>query len=205
MSLAKIIRLASVTAIVALALTAISGASASTLNIAACKVDQLTCESKNIITHLHDESSNGVLLTSIHNVTCKVLGLGDVLSSGGLAHLTLIASGKSTFSNCKTPGGGSCEVQELNGPAVSEIMAIGSEEAEVVGEGEILVGCNSGMHCVYSAEELNRQIFGALAKEPNGEGTMHEQAISRVSGFFCPETSKMDALAKPSTPLYLSS
>jgi hypothetical protein len=157
------------------------------------------------VTHLHEQGNNGVFLTSITDITCTVLGLGDVLSPNGLAHLSLTVTGRSTFTGCETNSGASCEAKELGGPAEGKVMKTATEQATVVGEGEVLLDCSSTPHCVYNGNNLIGSLYGPLIKGPNGEGVVHEATVNKVSGFFCPSTSKIDALATSKEPLYISS
>jgi hypothetical protein len=195
--------LAAVVAIAAMAFLGTSGAAASELYIALCGNDELECA--NPLTHIHEVDTSPQLLTTSGTVTCEeALFLGDVLSPGGLAHLSLSITGRFTYKDCELEGI-FCEVKELKGPASISVMKTADELGEVLGEGEVLVNCGIVIHCVYNGKGLKGHAYGALSKPSNGLVTAHEQTVNKVSGLLCPTTSKLDVLFAPLSPVYIKS
>jgi hypothetical protein len=204
MRLLRTVGSAAVIGVAAIAFLGTAGASGSLLHIAYCSVDQLPCAAGNIVTHTHQigvaiKWRFGIFPT----LTCDGLTLADVLSAGGLAHLWLVTTSRGTYQSCENEKESACEVKELGGPAVNETMMTSSEEAEVIGEGEVLISCPGMLHCVYNGEGLKGTAFGALAKGPNGETSFEEVTLNRVSGFLCPATAKLSALLTSLSAVYL--
>jgi hypothetical protein len=198
--------LAAVAAIAAMAFLGTAGASASSLYIALCTVDQLECPTANIIKHIHETDSAALLLNDITGyIVCTGLFLGDVLTANGLGHLTLTISGKFTYSGCETKGGAECEAKELGGPVNITVHKTADELAAVTGEGEVLVDCSTTPHCVYNGKGLKGEALGALHFKPNGTVHTNEAVVNKVSGFFCPTTSKLDVLYVPLAVTYIKS
>jgi hypothetical protein len=191
------------TVVTVMAFLAVVSASASTLNIALCGSDALECKSP--LTHLHSVDEESLLLTSITDILCTALFLGDVLTASGLGHLSLSISGKFTATNCETEGGASCEVKELSGPASIKLHKSSDELASVTGEGEALLDCSTTPHCVYNGEGLKGHVSGALSAPSNGLASIQNAVVKKISGFFCPTTSELDVSFAPLTAEYIKS
>jgi hypothetical protein len=193
-------------AIAVMALMGVSSAMAETT--ALCKEDAVlltgeACPSSptsKIIKHVHETTLPGhkaILKTSILTVECDVLFLGDVQSP--FLGSPLVISGGFTYTNC-----GGCSASEINGPAEITVLKLGHELADVTGEGEVLVSC-SGLHCVYNGVGLKGHGLGPLlSTETNGDVTLTEQTTNKVSGTFCPATSKLTLTTTPLEPTYIS-
>jgi hypothetical protein len=154
------------------------------------------------VTHVHETTlagSKAELLTSIANVNCDVLFLGDTVEPSGAP---LIIKGNFTYSNCSSSSS-SCTVTEENGPSVIEVLKEGHETARVTGEGNVHVKCPS-LNCFYNGEELLGTGKGPLlSSETNGEVKISEQVVTKVKGIFCPSTSKLDIVITPLSATYI--
>jgi hypothetical protein len=161
-----------------------------------CSNDSEACST---ISHVHETTLSGAkaeLLTSIVNVKCDVLFLGEVVEEGS----PLVIEGNLTYTNC-----GSCTVEEVGGGVEIQNLKTGHETADVTGEGEVHVNC-SGLNCYYNGEELLGIRKGPLlSSETNGEVKLSEQVVNKVKGLFCPSTSKLDIVVTPLSAIYLNS
>jgi RHS repeat-associated protein len=152
------------------------------------------------VTHVHETTLAGVkakLLTSIVNVECDVLFLGNTVEPLGEP---LFILGNLTYTSC-----GSCTVEETGEGVLVEVLKLGHETADVTGEGEIHVNC-SGLNCYYSEEGLLGTAKGPLlSSETNGQVQILEQKVTKVKGLFCPSTSKLDITTTPLSATYIGS
>jgi hypothetical protein len=193
----KSVKAVGVMALVALAVIALTGASAAIAEpTGLCSTEagkENPCES--VVSHIHETSvTKGVLLTSIMNVECEILFLGDVKAEGS----PLKVEGNFTYTNC-----GSCSVKELNGPAVLEVLKTGHETAKVTGAGQIEVVCPS-ISCVYEGIGLAGTAKGPLlSTQKNGEVSFPKQEVKRVSGFLCPASGFLDLTTSPLSATYI--
>jgi len=175
------------------------------LSTALCNQDpaankEEACPEGHLVTHVHETTLSGAkgkLLTSIVNVECDVLFLGDTVTSLGKP---LVIEGNFIYSNC-----GSCTVEEVGGGVEIEVLRLGHETTEVTGEGEVHVNC-SGLNCTYNGEELLGAGKGPLlSSETNGSVSISGQAAKKVSGLFCPSTAKLDITVTPLSATYIGS
>jgi hypothetical protein len=152
-----------------------------------------------LVTHVHEATSEGspaLLLSSIVEVKCTTLFLGDVTSKNGLGN-PLEVLGNFTYSNCKTASGSSCTVVETSTDAKLKVLKLGHELADVTYQLEWNVHCSFFLNCTYDGEGLEAHLLGPLlASQKNGETRIEEQTMHRVSGV-CPETAKLDLLTTP--------
>jgi hypothetical protein len=203
----KILGLAVVAALMAMALVGTSSATAETT--ALCKVDESECAAGNLVTHVHEETltgNQGLLLDSLGNVKCTVLFLS---TSVGIPSTPLIVKGNFTYTGCKRKkliGEEDCTVTEQNGPAEIKLTKTGTEIAKVTGKGEVKVACGSFIECVYNGEGLEATAKGALASaETNGEVSISEQSTHKVSGSLCPAEARLDLKLTPlPDPIYIT-
>ena len=168
---------------------------------ALCKVDQGPCETKNLISHIHEETLDGnpAKLLSEPTIECKVLFLGDASPTLGNP---LLVTGKFSYLNCTT----GCLIEEVGGPATLKVLRLGAELADVTSKGEVKMTCIFGfIKCVYNHDGLLGHSLGPLTSaEPNGEVRLEEQSLRKVSGT-CPTLTKLDILLTPLTATYISS
>jgi hypothetical protein len=188
----KMFGLAAIAALLAMAFVGASSAMAETTGLCSSEIGE-GCEE---ITHVHETTlagAKGKLLTSIVNVECDVLFLGDTTSGA-----PLVVEGNFTYTNC-----GSCTVEEVGGGVIIEVLKEGHETAKVTGEGEVHVNC-SGLNCTYNGEGLVGTGKGPLlSSETNGSVVITEQVAKKVSGLFCPSTSKLDITTTPLEATYI--
>jgi len=196
----KTLALAAVTALAALAFVGVSPAMAG--HTALCAEDETLCAEP--ITHVHEETLTGAkakLLSSVLNVECDVLFLGDTLVA--LAN-PLVIHGAFTYSNCNN----NCIVEEENGPAVLKILREESELAKVTGRFLIHMICSGFINCRYKPEGLVWHGLGPLtSSETNGSIVISEQPLEKDfpnPGSLCPTTTKLDITTTPLEPVYIS-
>jgi hypothetical protein len=196
--LIKMVGLAAVAALLAMAFVGASSAMAE--DTALCSEDELVCDEANIVTHVHETSDGLAKLLSSPTVECNVLFLGDTsegLSEGGPLHVT----GAFTYSSCNN----SCTVKEINGPALIEVLREGEHLASVVGEGEVELSCFFGfIKCVYNGENLNGHGLDPLTSSLlNGSIVISGQETKIVKGS-CPEKAFLDITTLPLEKVYIS-
>jgi len=190
----KMFGLAALAALMAMAFVGASSAMAESTTL--CSGDGSGCG----VTHVHETTLSGAkgkLLTSIINVECDVLFLGNTVAA---LSSPLVIEGNFTYTNC-----GNCTVEEVGGGVEIKVLKLGHETADVVGEGEVHVNC-SGLNCTYNGEGLLGTGKGPLlSSETNGSVVITEQVAKKVSGLFCPSTSKLDITVTPLSATYLGS
>ena len=151
------------------------------------------------VTHVHETTLSGAkatLLSSVINVTCDVLFLGDTLGEGA----PLVIHGNFTYTNCNS---GNCTVAEESADSLIEVLRTGHETSSVTGEGEVNVHCGFFINCTYNGEGLESTGKGPLlSSETNGEVSLSGQETSRVSGF-CPESAFLDIRTTPLSATYI--
>lgn len=181
----KMFGLAVLGALTAMAFTGASSAMAE--STALCNEDSTTCAGGHLVTHVHEVTLTGKkakLLNSLMTVECDVSFLGDTVKELGAP---LVIEGNFTYTNC-----GSCEVEEIGGPSIVNVLRTGHETASVTGEGEVHVKC-SAINCYYNGEELLGTAKGPLlSTETSGEVSIAGQATNKVKGTFCPSTAFLD-------------
>jgi len=154
------------------------------------------------VTHVHQttlsgEANQATLLSSVINIKCAVLFLGDTLGSLGEP---LIIHGEFTYSNCNN----GCTLTEESESTLVEILKLGHESASLVLEYEINLHCGFFINCTYNGEGLEGTVRGPLlSTETNGEVSLTGQETSRVSGF-CPEHAFLDIKTTPLSATYIS-
>jgi HPt (histidine-containing phosphotransfer) domain-containing protein len=165
-----------------------------------CEADESPCEAANVISHVHEETSKGApatLLSSLGNVTCDALFLGDSLGLGA----PLVIHGNFTYANCLR-NGEACTVTEVSPDALIEVLRTEAEKATLSGSGEVNVQC--GINCTYDGENLEGTSKGALSAPTNGESSTSEATTHHVGGGICPETSRLDIRMTPLVKTYIS-
>lgn len=195
----KMLGLAALSALMALAFAGTGSASAETT--ALCTADEEPCQEGNIVTHVHEATLSGVkakFLSSSLSIECDVLFLGDALAE--LAE-PLVIHGSFTYSNCNN----GCTITEENGPAEVRVLKTGHEAASVTFEYLIHLAC-SFLNCRYNGVGLEWHTLGPLlSTEVNGESSIQEQTTNKESGSFCPTTLKLDIVTTPLSATYISS
>jgi hypothetical protein len=201
----KMLGLAALAALMAMAFVGASSAMAE--STALCKEDAVlltgeACPAGKLISHVHETTltgAPGLLLSSIVEILCDVLFLGDVTSANNLGS-PLEVLGKFTYSNCMTASNGSCTVTETSTDIKLSILKLGHELADVNPQGiggSVNAHCGFLINCTYDGEGLEAHGLGPLlASETNGQTRIEEKVTHRVSGV-CPETAKLDLLTTP--------
>jgi len=194
----KMFGLAALAALMALAFVGVSSALAETTALCG---EPFEAECAEPLEHVHEETLSGAkakLLSSVFNIECDVLFLGDTLNGG--VGSPLIIHGTFTYSNCNN----NCTATEENGPAEIKVLREGAELAKVTGEGLVHTVCSGFINCRYNHVGLTWHSLGALtSSETNGSTLLSEQTMNKESGSFCPSTAKLDITTTPLEPLYL--
>jgi hypothetical protein len=196
----KMLGLAALAALMAMASLGASSAMAG--NTQLCKADEEPCAAGNVITHVHGETVAGapaVLLSSLGNVTVKVLYLGDSLGLGA----PLVIHGNFIFTDALR-NGQSCTVTEVSTSSLIEVLRTAAETATLSGSSEINVHCGIFINCTYDGENLTGIAKGPLAAPPNGEAFTSEATLHNVGGGICPATAKLDIRMVPLVATYIS-
>jgi hypothetical protein len=160
-----------------------------------CEADESPCASP--VSHVHYVAEN-IFILGPYTYHCDALFLASVGELGS----PQVLEGHFTYSNCS----GGCTRTEISAGGTLFFLRTGTESAEVTGERfEILSKCSS-FHCVYSFEGLIGDAKGPLlSTASNGEFTYVELSLAKVSGFFCPSVTKLDAEFVPLSKTYISS
>ena len=202
----KMFGLAALAALMAMAFVGASSAMAE--NTALCKVmagagNDEDCTPGSLASHVHEETLTtklAKLLTNILTVECDVLFLGDVTSSGLLGN-PLTIKGNLTYPVCNS----GCEAKEISTHTLITTLKKGHELAEVKAAFEVLFKCGKLFHCVYNGAGLVGHDLGPLlSAETNGDVTIFNQSMTKVSGTLCPSTAKLDVVTTPLEPLYIT-
>jgi hypothetical protein len=202
----KLIGLAALTALMAMAFVGATSAMAENTNL--CKVDESPCSKANLATSIHETSvGKAKLLTSLGTTECNVLASGPVLQiihTEPVSILTIIHI-TFTYTNC-TLGGSSCTATEESGPAEIKVVRTGHETGTVTGEGLVHLVCGSSIDCSYNGVGLTGTAKGPLlSTQTNGEVVLLEQSTTKeTGGFLCPKSSKLDITTTPLTATYIT-
>ena len=195
----KMIGLAALTALMAMAFVGATSAMAENTNL--CSNDATSdCTA---VTHVHEVGvGKAKLLSSVGTTECTVLFLGDVKSVGS----PLIIEGNFTYTSCEL-GGSSCTATEESGPAEIKVLKEGHEKAKVTGEGLVHLVCSGFIDCSYNGTGLTGTGKGPLlSTQANGEVTLSEQSTTKeTGGFLCPKTAKLDITTTPLSATYTKS
>jgi hypothetical protein len=204
--------LASLAALMAMAFVGAPSAMA-TDPTALCNIDPGTgqhevCPAGHLVTHVHATTLEGELaklLTSFLTVSCDVLFLGDVLTSGALAKAgeKLLISGNFTYTNCNGFG---CTFNEENGPAHIDLLKTGHELAELTLKFLVHMRCGSSLDCLYVGTGLVGHALGPLLSElKTGDVAISEAVMEKeVGGFLCPKSTKLDFRVHPLEAEYIT-
>jgi len=194
----KMIGLAALTALMAMAFVGASSAMAESTTL--CTADGSGCG----VSHVHEVSvGKAKLLSSVGTTECNVLFLGDISTT--LAN-PLVIKGNFTYTNCEL-GGAGCTATEEHGPAEIKVLKEGHEKAKVTGEGLVHLTCVGFIDCSYNGIGLVGTGKGPLlSTQANGEVTLSEQSTTEEpGGLLCPKTAKLDITTSPLSATYISS
>jgi len=163
---------------------------------ALCQTDESSCTSP--VNHVHYVAED-IFILGPYTYHCDALLLASVGELGS----PQVLEGNLTYFNCS----GGCTRTEISEGGTLFFLWTGTELAEVTGEGfEILSKCGSSFHCVYTFENLIGHALGPLsASASNGEIIYVEQPLTKISGFFCPKETQLDANFVPLSATYISS
>lgn len=166
------------------------------------------CPLEKRIGHVHEATLAGAkakLLTSLINVECNVLYLGDNNVSASLLGVTILTEGHFTYSACNN----SCVVKEpANKIAEVVILREGHETARTVIRERMEVKCNGLLNCEFSwAEGEEGEAKGPLlSTETNGDVSFNEILPIGVEGALCPSgKSKLDIKMTPLIQTFIAS
>jgi hypothetical protein len=200
----KMLGLAALAALMAMALVGATSAMAE--NTQLCKNDETPCLAGNVVSHVHEETLTGApatLLSSLGNVLCTALFLGDSLGLGA----PLIIHGHFTYSSCvrDKPAGGTenCTVSETSTDSLINVLRLSHESADVTGTGKVNVHCGLFINCTYNGSGLTGTATGPLLSTfENGNVSISGQTTTKESGL-CPETGLLDINTMPLEKVYI--
>ena len=198
MRLIKMIGLAAITAVAAMAFVGASSAMAG--NTALCETNTEPCTSAATTAHFVDKG--GFLLSSVVNVTClEALLSASVLALGApqVAHVTEL-----TYSHCLTGTGGNCTVKAESLGLLSGLRTAADTGTLTDVGTTVRVTCGVLINCVYGGNELVGHGLSAGLSTENGNVSYSKAEVQRVSGF-CPEKGFLDANFISLTPLWIKS
>lgn len=194
MKFTKLLGLAAVAALAVMALVGASSASASIVELTACKTNTKLCPTASIVREIHATASNAKLLGTINQNCTSSL---TILKEQGLGTATSIVGNVTTltFTGCEP-----CSSITTTPPYKASI----SSSTLSTGGSATLTGCPFGINCKFGAEKVE------LSLVKNGEGAVIEAVASEEpltlqegSKFFCGSTGKWDAKYVLTTPVYL--
>ena len=208
MRLVKIIGLAAVAAIAAMAFVGASSAMATEFT-ALCKVElQLPCAVANQYpakTHFQAESLKPELLSSVVNVHCeKSVALGETLQALAKPLEAVLTS--LTWVNCLQTNGTACTVSTVALGKDLLILKLSYNLADVQFHGtEVNVHCGFLINCTYGGLPTLHAL--GTTKTTAASLSAKKLVLERTAGSFCPATAEWDALYTFTlpTPLYISS
>jgi len=191
----KMLGLAALAALLAMAFVGASSAMAESTVL--CSNDSETSCTE--VTHVHETSVGKAKLLSEPTVECDVLFLGDTVA-GTSAPLHI--DGKFTYTNCNN----SCVVEEVNGPALIQVLRTATDLSAVTGEGLVKLTCFFGfIKCSYNGEGLEGHGTGPLkSAQTNGSVVIKEQETHIETGT-CPESAFLDITTTPLSKTYIKS
>jgi hypothetical protein len=197
------------TAVIAFAVAITSTGSAMAESTALCDQDPGTgasavCPPGHLLSHLHERGILWIFHTSVTDVFCTPLHLGDVKSANNLG-APLVIEGNYTFSSCTSSIGG-CSVTEVNGPSSLKVLKMGHETASVTYAFEVHIVCSVWLNCTYNGVGLKATAKGPLlATEENGEIYTAEQSLNKVAGgFLCPNVATLEVVETPLSAFYIT-
>ena len=197
----RMIGLAALAALMAMAFVGASSAMAEKTTLCTADVTEFYSASACAVTHVHETSVGKMkFLSSVGGSECNVLFLGDVSSTGA----PLVIKGEFTYTNCEL-GGSSCTATEESGPAEIKVLREGHEAAKVTFEYLIHLVCSGFIDCSYNGVGLAGTGKGPLlSTQKNGEVTLSEQSLNKeAGGFLCPKIAKLDITTTPLSPTYI--
>ena len=201
----KMLGLAALAALMAMAFVGASSAMAETTSL--CSVDPGTgehevCPEGQLMKNIHETSVGRIFfLNSVLNVECEMLFGGEVITAGLLGR-PLEIKGNFKYSNCTS----TCEVTESTISALLKLLREGHERGSLTGEWKIKFHCGTFINCTYKGTGLKGTAKGPLlssGEEPNGSVSLQEQVL-QGSGLFCPAEVKLDLLTTPLLPTYIA-
>ncbi len=163
------------------------------------------CAAGHLVTHVHEETLSGNLarvLSSIFDISCDVLFLGDTLGNGLADPGPLVIHGTFTYFNCDN----NCTVTEENGPSEFKVLKEGHELATEVGESLQHLVCGFFINCRYNGVGLEAHVIGPLlTSETNGDFTIRSQSLSKEGSGVCPKVAVLHILMTPlPNPVYIT-
>lgn len=195
----KLVKILSLGFVVALASTALVGASSAMAeNTALCNVDETPCSPANQTTAVHYEADNILVHTSSMDYECDAL-LSATPSALGKPQILTATS--LVYTSCNQ--GCTRTVKALG---TFSVLRTGADSAEIAGNGfEILVQCGAVLNCTYSFKGLIGKVSGPLLTGDNGHITYTKATLTKIGGTLCPAVATLDALFIALNAVYVTS
>jgi len=190
----KLLGMAAVTAVAAMALVGASSAMAESTQL--CTNETGTCVEP---TTVHSVTvGHAVLLSSIVNVECDALVSATVTKGLVTNGPVVLNPATLSYSNCLN----NASVTVIKQGTIS-VLNEGNELGTQTASGYRVLVEAVGLHCVYSAENLKGHALGPLKTGTNKDHVTYSEAeVKKVEGFFCPSVSKLDALFQDLTAIW---
>jgi hypothetical protein len=191
MRLIKMLGIAAMLALTAMAFVGATSASASIKELTMCKAHENLCKKANILREIHGTATNPVLLGNLNEKCTSSL---VVLKETGLATTTTITGQVTTltFTGCSP-----CTTVTTSPP----YAASATKTAFTSAGSAVLGGCPFGINCKFGTKGT------ALEYGKNAEGLVTEAiakeevlTLEEGSAFFCGSSGKWDAVYKLTTP-----
>ncbi|MGE5281657.1 MAG: hypothetical protein ACM3N0_04910 [Chloroflexota bacterium] len=201
----KMLGLAMLAALTAMAFVGASSAMAEPTQL--CEVDVLeaACPEGKAVTHTHEETleaKKSILLNSTGSpIECNVLFLStEVLGLGTLQ----IIHGHFTYTSCERSGS-TCTITEVSKDALILVLREGHELAKVTFHFETNMHCGLLLNCTYKGENLVGHGLGSLlpGEEKLGGVLIDGQTLVKISGL-CPEIAELDLTLTPLGDIYIA-
>ncbi len=198
MRLVKMLGLAAIAAVVAMAFVGATSASATNL----CNSHSaVTCEEGQEASSVSMVNEGvGTLLTDLVNVLCLTISAsGTPLADSQTIHISSLS-----FTNCGTKATHeNCKVSVLGDLPLVNLFNTGLDAGTIVGtDGEILVNCDNidifgiDIHCVYDGTGLEFPVG-------NQHLTADNTQVDKISGSLCSEESYLDGLLETTANRYV--
>jgi len=208
----KMLGLAAVAAISAMALFGASSAMA-TFDTALCSEAsvELKCPEAKLVKHVHLLAEDPTLVTSVGTGLCKyALISAEVLGLGKPQLIHFLKEGL-TYTECKFGGLPKCTFETVH-YGLLDLLKTASDlgvltDLPVEGKyTEVHVVCGEVINCTYNWENLQGHALSAEMGN-NGRVTYTNAQVEKVGGLLCPKETKLTATFEslPGAPIWIRS
>jgi len=211
MRLIKVLGLAGLTAVVAMAFVGASSATATGIT-AACKTKEAICPESQLVHTIHLSNTEGStisILNKIANILCLGVLAKTISLQVGIPQK--INTESFSFTGCGTSAAHkNCAVEFKGLPSFTLLKEKPNLGVLTATKGKLLVQCEgegfSNINCTYDTKDLEFNAEGALHQAGTGHGmvTASNAPLSpEVETEECPKEAKLDLLLEPSEHVYI--